>query len=526
MIEFATLINALDSSNKTNLKKEAIIRFLNLAPEKDKLWFLALMTGKRPKRIISTKDLKMWVLEITNIPEWLFVESYASVGDLAETLSLLLPPPVEKIDKSLSEWMEDIALLTNADVLEKKEFVLASWKALNTVERFIFNKLLGGSFRLGISSKGLINTLAQHFEIEASTVAHSIMGEWNPYDYEFDKLVRGEYSNTTLSKPYPFCLAYPIEKELEELGEIEEWQTEYKWDGIRGQLIKRGNEVFIWSRGEELVTTQFPEITDALMPWGDNVVLDGEILAYKDGEVLNFTELQKRINRKIISKALREEVPVVVYLYDLLELNGIDLRNEPLQKRRLLLEEVFQRDKLDTIQLSPIIDCSSWEQLRDLQAKSRELNSEGVMLKRRDSMYYVGRKKGGWWKWKVNPMSIDAVLIYAQKGSGRRSAHYTDYTFAIRDGENLVSIAKAYSGLTDKEIIEVSRYVKKNALEKFGPVRTVKPELVFEIAFEGIGYSKRHKSGVALRFPRILRWRKDKKVTDIDTLEVVKNLIK
>lgn len=525
MIAFATLINALDSTNKASLKKEAIIDFLRFAPDKDKLWFLALLTGKRPKRPISTKDLKTWVLELTAIPEWLFVECYAAVGDLSETISLLLPPPTKKTDKSLSEWMENITILGRASNTEKKNFVLESWNELTSIERFIFNKLLGGSFRLGISAKGLINTIAQYFQIDPSTVAHSIMGEWNPYDYEFEKLVRGEYSNTNLSKPYPFCLAYPIEKKLEELGPITEWQCEYKWDGIRGQLIKRGDEVFIWSRGEELVTAQFPEITSVLKHWGEHVVLDGEILAAKNNQILNFTELQKRINRKVISKALREEVPIVVYLYDLLELNGKDLRAETLQDRRQQLEQLYKRNNSTTIQLSPVISCNNWEELRVIQSASRAVNSEGVMLKKKDSIYYAGRKKGGWWKWKVNPMTIDAVLIYAQKGSGRRSAHYTDYTFAVKDGDNLVSIAKAYSGLTDKEILEVSRFIKQNSLEKFGPVRTVKPELVFEIAFEGIGYSKRHKSGVALRFPRILRWRRDKTAADIDTVENIKKLI-
>ncbi|MEZ0454689.1 ATP-dependent DNA ligase [Sphingobacterium thalpophilum] len=525
MKEFATLIHALDSSNKTNVKKEAIIAFLNQAPDKDKLWLLALMTGKRPKRPVSTKDLRTWALEITDIPEWLFIESYAAVGDLAETLALLLPPPTAASDRSLSEWMDAITRLQQATPAEKKSFVLDSWDALNTVERFIFNKLLGGSFRLGVSAKGLINTIAQHFAVEASVVAHSIMGEWHPDDVEFDKLIGGVYSDTNLSKPYPFCLAYPIEKELEDLGDISAWQAEYKWDGIRGQLIRRGDDTFIWSRGEELVTAQFPEISEALQQWTDSAVLDGEILAFKEGQVLNFSELQKRINRKAVTKILRQEVPVVVYLYDLLELNGTDLRHEPLAYRRKLLEEVYHRNHNTAIQLSPTISSTDWTELRSVQSASRTINSEGLMLKRKDSVYYAGRKKGGWWKWKVDPMSIDAVLIYAQKGSGRRSAHYTDYTFAVRDGDHLVSIAKAYSGLTDKEILEVSRYVKQNSLEKFGPVRTVRPELVFEIAFEGIGYSKRHKSGVALRFPRILRWRRDKKATDIDTLENVKKLI-
>lgn len=525
MKEFATLINALDSSNKTNLKKEAILDFFRTATEKDKIWFLALMTGKRPKRSIAIKDLKTWTLEITGIPEWLFIESYAAVGDLAETLSLLLPPPAMLIEKSLSEWMDEIIALQDATIMEKKAFVLRSWNTLNTVERFIFNKLLGGSFRLGISAKGLINTIAHYANTEASAVAHSIMGQWNPHEVEFDKLVKGAYSNTNRSKPYPFCLAYPLEKTPGELGPITEWQAEYKWDGIRGQLIKREDEIHIWSRGEELVTTQFPEITEALNQWKGNFVLDGEILAVKDGRVLNFSELQKRINRKTIPKSLREEVPISVYLYDILELNGIDLRNEPLTYRRALLEQCYAANPSGALQLSPLIHAADWSALQHIQATSRTLNSEGLMLKKKDSPYYTGRKKGGWWKWKVNPMSIDAVLIYAQKGSGRRSAHYTDYTFAVRDGDQLVTIAKAYSGLTDQEILEVSRFVKQNSLEKFGPVRTVKPELVFEIAFEGIGYSKRHKSGIALRFPRILRWRKDKTVAEIDDLEAVKKLI-
>ena len=525
MKEFATLIHALDSSNKTNLKKEAVLHFFREASDKDKLWFLALMTGKRPKRSIAVKDLKNWTLEITEIPEWLFIESYAAVGDLSETLALLLPSASQLIEKSLSDWMDEIIALQNASIAEKKAFVLRSWNGLSTVERFIFNKLLGGSFRLGISAKGLINALAQYTGTEASAVAHSIMGDWNPHEVEFEKLIHGTYSDTNLSKPYPFCLAYPIEKEPEELGSIKTWQVEYKWDGIRGQLIKRSGDIHIWSRGEELVTAQFPEITAALSQWSGSFVLDGEILAVKDDRVLNFSELQKRINRKTIPKALREEVPISVYLYDLLELNGMDLRQEPLAYRRVQLEELYAANPGTILKLSPLIYAEDWTALQQIQTAARELNSEGIMLKKMDSPYYAGRKKGGWWKWKVNPMSIDAVLIYAQKGSGRRSAHYTDYTFAVKDGDQLVTIAKAYSGLTDKEILEVSRFVKQNSLEKFGPVRTVRPELVFEIAFEGIGYSKRHKSGVALRFPRILRWRKDKTAAEIDTLDDIKQLI-
>ena len=525
MKNFATLINTLDSTNKTSLKQEAIAVFLETAPDADKLWFLALFTGKKPKRNINSTLMKQWAMEISGIPEWLFLESYASVGDLGETISLILPPPEEKIEYSLSEWMEKIIRLNAYSEGEKKEFVSAAWRGLDYIERFIFNKLLGGSFRIGVSSKTLINSLAKYYQLDPSAVTHSIMGDWNPAEAEFDKLIHGGYTDTNLSKPYPFCLAYALEKNLDELGETEDWMVEYKWDGIRGQFIKRNEEVFIWSRGEELVTPQFPEVHDELMKWSGNFVIDGEILAYKDGNILNFNELQKRLNRKTLTKKMLEEIPVAVFAYDLLEWEGDDYRGKTMKERRLKLEELLETQVSDRILLSEKINFNDWHQLPELRENAREINSEGLMLKHKNSPYHTGRKKGDWWKWKIAPLTIDAVLIYAQKGSGRRSAYYTDYTFAVKKEGELVTIAKAYSGLTDKEIQEVSRFISKNVVEKFGPVRTVKPELVFEIAFEGIGYSNRHKSGVALRFPRILRWRRDKKADEIDDIEDIKKLI-
>ena len=525
MRAFATLIHALDSTNKTSLKLEAIDRFLTDAEHDDKLWFLALFTGKRPKRAIHTTLMKQWAMEVAAIPEWLFQESYTSVGDLGETIALILPPPSRFIDRTLSEWMNLILQLKDLPESEKRAFVVESWDTLPTTERFIFNKLLGGSFRLGVSSKTLINALAQHYQIDASAVAHSVMGHWEMGKVAFDDLIKGRYTDTQLSKPYPFCLAYPLEKEPQELGELQDWQIEYKWDGIRGQFIKRGGELFIWSRGEELVTDQFPEIRDALLQWQGNFVLDGEILVVKDQEVMNFAALQKRLNRKTISKKLLDEFPVQVYAYDLLEYEGVDWRSRGMSERRQQLEYVFQQNPSTQLHLSKIIQVDNWGKLKTIREQARSINSEGMMLKHKASGYHTGRKKGDWWKWKIDPLTIDAVLIYAQRGSGRRSAYYTDYTFAVRDGENLVTIAKAYSGLTDKEIKEVSRFVNKNAMEKFGPVRTVKPELVFEIAFEGIAFSNRHKSGVALRFPRIVRWRTDKTVADIDEIEEIKKMI-
>ena len=526
MKTFAQLITSLESTNKTNAKIDAMVHYLQTAPENDKLWFLALFTGKRPKRPVNTNLLKLWALEITQLPEWLFLESYSSVGDLGETLSLILPPPENEVDKSLSQWMSELIDLKDKTEEEKRVYVIESWNGLDYTERFIFNKLIGGSFRIGVSKKLLINALSKYSEIDSSQLMHSIMGKWNVEEENFEDLISGTNINPDNSKPYPFCLAYPIEKEIHELGNPEDWQAEYKWDGIRGQLIKRNKEIFLWSRGEELVTPQFPELVSALENMEGDFVLDGEILAVVDNQVLNFNELQKRLNRKTITAKMLKEIPVKSFVYDILEFNGEDLREKPLSERRAILEKLINENPHENIKLSEIIQYKNWEELTEIRSNSRENNSEGLMLKQKNSHYHSGRKKGDWWKWKVDALTIDAVLIYAQKGSGRRSGYYTDYTFAVKKEDKLVTIAKAYSGLTDKEIMEVSKFVTKNSLEKFGPVRTVKPELVFEIAFEGIGYSNRHKSGVALRFPRIVRWRRDKKVDEIDDIEEVKKLIR
>ena len=525
MKDFSNLISAIEITNKTNAKIEALVNYFKVAPDKDKLWLIALFTGKRPSRPVKSNLMKEWCMQITQLPEWLFLESYSSVGDLGETLALLLPNPENEIEKPLHVWIDELINLKSKTDDEKKEYVLKAWDGLQSQERLIFNKLIGGSFRIGVSKKTLVNALAKLSGIDANQLMHSIIGNWTPDTITFDDLLNGEHINYDNSKPYPFCLAYALEDSLINLGEEKNWQIEYKWDGIRGQIIKRKEEVFIWSRGEELVTQQFPEIVEAISKLEGSFVIDGEILAIKDNSVLLFNDLQKRLNRKNVTKKLLEEVPVGLYVYDILELNEVDLRQESMQERRIKLEQLFTHNTSDILKLSEIIDFKNWSELDALRNAARSFNSEGLMLKKKSSIYHVGRKKGDWWKWKVDPLTIDAVMIYAQKGSGRRSSKFTDYTFAVQKDDNLVTVAKAYSGLTDKEITEISRWVNKNAIEKFGPVRTVKPELVFEIAFEGIAYSKRHKSGVALRFPRIKRWRKDKTVKDIDTIESVKSLI-
>ncbi|WP_299671155.1 ATP-dependent DNA ligase [uncultured Polaribacter sp.] len=525
MKDFSNLISAIEITNKTNAKIDALVDYFKIAPDKDKLWLIALFTGKRPSRPVKSNLMKSWVMEITKLPEWLFLESYSSVGDLGETLALLLPNPEHTIEKPLHIWIDELSDLKPKSDEEKKEYVLESWNGLEAQERLIFNKLIGGSFRIGVSKKTLVNALAKLSGIDANQLMHSIIGNWTPNTISFDDLLNGEHINYDNSKPYPFCLAYSLEKELEDLGETNEWQVEYKWDGIRGQIIKRKEEVFIWSRGEELVTEQFPELVAAVSQLVGSFVIDGEILAIKDSTVLLFNDLQKRLNRKNVTKKLLEDVPVGLYIYDILEVDDVDLRRSSMEERRSKLENLFEQNTSDILKLSEVINFNNWDELDALRNAARSFNSEGLMLKKKSSIYHVGRKKGDWWKWKVDPLTIDAVMIYAQKGSGRRSSKYTDYTFAVRKEDKLVTVAKAYSGLTDVEITEISKWVNKNAIEKFGPVRTVKAELVFEIAFEGIAYSKRHKSGVALRFPRMKRWRRDKTVKDIDTIESVKALI-
>lgn len=526
MKRFSELIQELEMSNKTNDKIASLVSYFNEADDLDKPFVIAMFTGKKPKRPVTTALIRQWAIELSGIPDWLFAESYHSVGDLSETIALVLPPPENLTNRKLHEWINDLAALSSKTEDEKKSFILNAWNSLETQERFIFNKLISGNFRIGVSNKMLVNALAKQSETEANKIMHSIMGKWEPTEITYNDLVGGAHVNTDSSWPYPFCLAYALEMEPSSLGKPEEWQAEWKWDGIRGQIVKRNGELFIWSRGEELVTAQFPELHFLVDELADGTVLDGEILSVKDGNVQAFSILQQRLNRKTINKSQLNDAPIGFYTYDILEHGGVDVRDQDMTFRRDLLEKIIAQVSVkDVIVLSPIVAFDSWEQLATIRQGARDINSEGIMLKKKESLYHAGRKRGDWWKWKINPYTVDTVMIYAQKGSGRRANFFTDYTFAVRDGDKLITIAKAYSGLTDKEIKEVNSFVVKNAVEKFGPVRTVKPELVFEIAFEGIAESKRHKAGLALRFPRIARWRKDKKADEINTLEDLRQLL-
>ncbi len=525
---FAELVTLIGSSTKTTAKQEALINYFSSnADEKDKVWVIALFSGRRPKRSVNTTQLASYAIELAGLPFWLFEESYHTVGDLAETIALLLPE--SKIEQSQSEtlhyYIEQLKALEKSSDETKKAFIVESWQGMNRSEQFVFNKLITGGFRIGVSQSVMVNSLAKVLKIEPSVIAHRISGKWEPSTILFSELLSEHNIATDYSKPYPFYLAYAIEGDISELGDLSEWQVEWKWDGIRGQMIKRNDELFVWSRGEGLMTEKFPEYHSLLNVLPDGIVLDGEIIPAVGGVPLPFALLQTRIGRKNVTKKQLQEAPIAFFAYDLLEYESEDWRSKPLTERRVNLEEVIRAINHPTLLLSDIVSFSSWEDLAKLRLTSRETGAEGFMIKRKSSVYGTGRRRGDWWKWKIEPLVIDAVMIYAQKGAGRRSNLYTDYTFAVRDGEKLIPFTKAYSGLTDKEFAQVDAFVKRNSLEKFGPVRTVKPELVFEIAFEGIAASSRHKSGVALRFPRMSRWRHDKKADEINTLDDLKKML-
>jgi len=525
MKDFAALFHRLDQTTKINPKVDALVDYLGSTAPENALWAIALMTGKRPKRPVNTRLLREWAAEMADIPLWLFEETYHVVGDLAETIAHVLPPPTDRQDHSLAWWMDFLQDLRTMEESEKQAAICGAWMGLETGERFVFNKLMTGGWRIGVSQKLMTRAIAKFTDREANAVAHRLMGNWTPKTTTFEELILSEDDNDDLSRPYPFYLAYPLEEEPAELGPVSDWQAERKWDGIRGQLIVRGGELFVWSRGEELVTEKFPEYHPLVDALPDGTVLDGEILAFAEGVPLDFNVLQTRIGRKNVSKKILKEAPVVLMAYDLLEYRGQDFRGKSMAERREKLEEVVENAGQPQLLLSEIVEAEDWAGLKEEREVSRMHRSEGLMLKRKDSVYQVGRKRGDWWKWKVDPLTIDAVMIYAQQGHGRRANLFTDFTFAVHNGNELVPFTKAYSGLTDEEFTEITAWVRKNTQQRFGPVRQVTPQHVFEIHFEGIQESTRHKSGVSLRFPRMARWRRDKPVNEANSLDDLKELL-
>ncbi len=526
MKAFADLYTALDETTKTSVKVEALAGYFRAVPPEDAVWALHFLIGRRIKRLIETRKLSDWAMAQAGVPEWIFAECYAAVGDLAETIALLLPPPVTCSARPLREWVEERLLpLRQWPDDKQRESLLAAWNEMDERQRFVWNKLITGAFRVGVSQSLVARALAQVSGLSAEVIAHRLMGDWRPEASFYAQLIAQDTGDAAVSQPYPFFLAHPLEGEPEGLGDPTQWVAEWKWDGIRCQVIRRQWQTFVWSRGEELVTDRFPELASlgAFLPEG--TAIDGEILPWNGNAPLPFALLQRRIGRKLLGPKILAEVPVVLQSYDLLEWGGEDVREWPLEKRRAQLAElVTALAPTGRILLSEPVPFESWESLTELRRQSRARGVEGFMLKRAGSPYRVGRKRGDWWKWKIEPWSVDCVLTYAQPGHGRRAGLMTDYTFGVWSNGELVTFAKAYSGLTNEEIARVDAWIRRNTLEKFGPVRRVKPELVFELAFEGIQLSPRHKSGVAVRFPRIARWREDKPASEADTLDTLRAL--
>jgi DNA ligase-1 len=524
---FARLFTALDETNRTSEKVAAMAAYFATVPPEDAAWAVYFLSGGRPKRLIPVRRLSAWAMEEAKVPEWLFDECYDAVGDLAETIAHLLPVREETSNEPLHRWVTERLLpLATQREEEQREVVLASWRELHGTARFVWNKLLTGAFRVGVSQQLVVRALAKFSGVDEETLSHRLSGQWTPTADWFTALVTADTSDADRSRPYPFYLAYPVEGEVGSLGEVSGWQLEWKWDGIRAQLIRRDGKTWIWSRGGELVTERFPELKAAGDALPDGTVIDGEIMPWKGGHPLPFAHLQRRIGRLKLGPKILADVPVVLIAYDLLEEGGRDLRTRPLSERRARLNALLAAAVLeDRLIPSPLVMVDSWEEATTAQGRSREMLAEGLMLKELGSEYGVGRRKGGWWKWKVEPFSVDAVMIYAQAGHGRRASLHTDYTFAVWDGDTLVPFAKAYSGLTDAEIRTLDNWIRRHTLEKFGPVRRVEPVQVFELGFEGIQKSSRHKSGVAVRFPRILRWRTDKPAAEADRIEALRALL-
>lgn len=534
MRRFSELYQALDATTSTNAKVAAMADFFRGAPPADGAWAVHFLAGRRLKRLVGGARLRRMLVEASDYPEWLVLACYAEVGDLAETVSLLLEPAGADgaALPTLGELVEQVLLpLADCDEAEQGRRVVDWWRRLDRRERFLFTKLLTGALRVGVSQLLVARALAAAFDLPRSVIQHRLMGDWQPSPAFFEALTRPDDGSVEISRPYPFFLASPLDRPTGSLGAPGQWLAEWKWDGIRAQLVRRRGQTFLWSRGEELITPRFPEVEALAERLPDGTVIDGELVGWRDG-VLPFAALQRRLGRKRVGPKLLAEVPVRLLAYDCLEIGGRDIRGSAQAVRRATLEDLARRLDGGTdaaggpLTLSPLIDFTDWDALAAERARARELGVEGLMLKRGDAAYEAGRRRGGWWKWKVDPYAIDAVLIYAQAGHGRRASLFTDYTFAVPDehGE-LKPIAKAYSGLTDAEIRELDRWIRRHTLERFGPVRSVPAQQVFEIAFEGIAESSRHKSGLSLRFPRIVRWRRDADAASVDTLADVRRLL-
>jgi DNA ligase-1 len=527
MRRFVQLFDELDATTQTARKEAALERYFSTAEPTEAAWVLFFLLGRRLRRPVPLPTLRSWVATEAGLPLWLVEQCCDYVGDQGEALALLLPAPAEPRQVPLAKLIEERILpLRDMEEGARRSVVVQTCRELGPRERFLYFKLLGGSFRVGVAEGLVARALARVAGLSPAVMAHRLMGDWQPSSEWFGRLLSAkEHGLSEAGKPYPFLLASPLTNAPATLGPCDDWQVEWKWDGIRAQVLHRHGEVLIWSRGEELLTDRFPEVAQAVASLPTGTVLDGEILAWTDEAPLPFALLQKRISRKRVEARWQREVPCVFLAFDLLEEQGLDLRGEPLALRRARLEKLLSHRPRAQLRLGPILSVSDWSAVAEARANARNHGVEGVMLKRRSAAYAAGQVRGIWWKWKLEPRTVDAVLLSGQLGRGRRADLHTDYTFGVWDGQQLVPIAKAYSGLSDAEIRQVDRFIKANTISQHGPVRWVRPELVFEIAFEGIQWSSRHRAGLALRFPRINRWRTDKTPEQADRLDALRAML-
>lgn len=522
MRAFAELYSALDASTKTTQKRAAIVDYLQNEASDEASYGIAVLCGYRPRRSISGSRMRALAADVCGLPGWLVDESYHHVGDLAETLALLLPPPLKSQSRSLRYWLDQgLPALARMDTAAQDQRIRQIWEELPHPERLVFHKLLTGGLRVGVARQSVVHALAAHLAEDAGAVAARLMGRIQPHPEWLQEI--SQPGRADALAPYPFLLAHPLDTEPQELGSAADFVAEWKWDGIRAQLVHR-EQTGLWSRGEELIDPAFPDLLAPAAALPPGTVLDGEVVAWQHDQVAPFSQLQRRLNRKRPSAKLITDVPARLLVYDLLEQGGEDLREQPLRERRSRLQTMLKTHP-GPWQLSPTLSAADWDRRAELRAQARSHGAEGLMLKRLDSPYPGGRPRGLWWKWKLDPYTVDCVLLYAQAGHGRRSGLHTDYTLAVWKGAELVPVTKAYSGLSDKEFLALDRWIRAHTRERFGPVRAVEPDQVLEIAFEGIQASKRHKSGLALRFPRIARWRQDKSAAEADHLERLQNLL-
>lgn len=521
---FAGLYRELDGSSRTGDKVAALTRYFRVAPPADAAWAIHFLSGRRPRLGVRRTDLRDWAARAAGIPDWLYDECATAVGDTAETVNLVVPPGDGGLGHGLAWWVEEKLMpLAGATLSDQRAIMLEAWQRLPARERFVWNKLVTGAFRVGVSRGLLVRGVAEAMGVPQSLVEERLMGDWRPTPGLLADL-KAENSTSAAANPKPFFLASPLEGPPASLGPRSDWQVEWKWDGIRCQVVRRGGRAHVWTRGEELATDRFPEVAGLLDRLPEGTIIDGEIVASRDGGILPFHDLQRRIGRVSVPGKLLREVPVALIAYDILEHAGADIRDQGLRGRRALLDSLAGPLRGGHLMVSPVLD-GDWDEIAVMRARAAENRAEGVMLKRLESPYRSGRVRGDWWKWKVDPRVVDAVLVMSRRGSGRRAGLFTDHTFAVWKGDELVPVASAYSGLDDKEMKELDGIIRASGLEEFGPVRTVRPEHVFELAFEGIGRSPRHRSGVALRFPRISRWRRDKPPSEADRLETLEAMI-